>query len=307
MKYLKLGLPIAALGFLTACAGGFKKNENGLKYHMVTETGGKKPVDGDVISIHFNYSVVTKSGKDSVIYNTRESGQAVRLQVTKPTYKGSIEEGFAMLAAGDSADFQVNVDTLFIKTQHMPTPTFVKNGTDATFHVKMMKIESKAEMDAANAKAMAERQKLAATAAAAEPKAIADYLKANNINVKPTTNGVYVQTIKMGTGPVAANGKTVTFNYVGRFLDGKVFDTNIAEEAKKANIYNGSRPYEAVSVPLGQNQLIKGWEEGMTGMKQGGKVLMVIPSAQAYGENGAANVIPPNTPLAFEVELVSVK
>jgi FKBP-type peptidyl-prolyl cis-trans isomerase FkpA len=98
-----------------------------------------------------------------------------------------------------------------------------------------------------------------------------------------------VQDISVGTGATAANGDTVNVNYVGAFLNGTIFD-------------QGNIP----AVQLGAHQVIAGFEQGIVGMRVGGVRLLVIPSELAYGASGRGS-IPPNTPLQFQVQLVSIQ
>ena len=109
-----------------------------------------------------------------------------------------------------------------------------------------------------------------------------------------TTSGLIYEETTAGTGTQAAAGKTVKVHYTGKFLDGKVFDSSVSRG-------------ESIEFVLGQGRVIKGWDEGIALMKVGGKALLTIPPALAYGERGAGGVIPPNATLVFEVELVSVK
>ncbi len=103
---------------------------------------------------------------------------------------------------------------------------------------------------------------------------------------------------KIGTGPAAVAGQTVTVNYTG-WLDagggkhGKMFDTSV-----------GKAPFV---FPLGGGQVIPGWDAGVVGMKVGGRRTLLIPAAQGYGERGAGDDIPPNAPLVFDVELLKVE
>jgi FKBP-type peptidyl-prolyl cis-trans isomerase FkpA len=99
---------------------------------------------------------------------------------------------------------------------------------------------------------------------------------------------------QVGTGAVAQAGKTVVVHYTGWLLDGTKFDSS-----KDRN-----QPF---SFPLGSGQVIKGWDEGVAGMKVGGKRTLVIPPELGYGARGAGGVIPPNATLKFEVELLDVK
>ena len=99
---------------------------------------------------------------------------------------------------------------------------------------------------------------------------------------------------QVGTGTEAQAGKTVSVHYTGWLLDGTKFDSS-----KDRN-----QPF---SFPLGRGQVIKGWDEGVAGMKVGGKRTLVIPPDLGYGARGAGGVIPPNATLLFEVELLAVR
>lgn len=101
----------------------------------------------------------------------------------------------------------------------------------------------------------------------------------------------------VGTGAEAVAGKTVTVNYVGTLKDGKVFDTNTDAS------FGHQKPFDFV---LGNGEVIKGWDQGVAGMKVGGKRKLVIPPDLAYGPQ-AMGGIPANSDLVFDVELLGVK
>jgi FKBP-type peptidyl-prolyl cis-trans isomerase FkpA len=109
-----------------------------------------------------------------------------------------------------------------------------------------------------------------------------------------TSSGLkYVDQV-VGTGEVAVAGKTASVHYTGWLENGKQFDSSV----------DRGQPF---SFPLGGGRVIKGWDEGVQGMKVGGKRKLTIPSDLGYGSRGAGGVIPPNATLIFDVELLGVR
>lgn len=130
---------------------------------------------------------------------------------------------------------------------------------------------------------------LAAVAQAADPVAAKSAAEAG---ATTTASGLVYRALKEGTGASPAATDTVRVHYKGTFADGKEFDSS----------YSRGQPAE---FPL--NRVIKCWTEGVQKMKVGGKAKLTCPAAIAYGERGAGGVIPPNTTLLFEVELLAIK
>ena len=109
-----------------------------------------------------------------------------------------------------------------------------------------------------------------------------------------TATGLQYWDIKVGTGAVAEKGKTVSMEYTGWLTDGKKFDSNVGS----------GKPF---SLRLGAGQVIKGWDEGIVGMKVGGKRQLKIPPQLGYGAQGYPGAIPPNATLIFDVTLLGVQ
>jgi FKBP-type peptidyl-prolyl cis-trans isomerase len=109
-----------------------------------------------------------------------------------------------------------------------------------------------------------------------------------------TPDGLKITEVKKGDGAEAKKGQNVEVHYTGTLRDGKKFDSS----------RDRNQPFR---FKLGAGQVIKGWDEGIAGMKVGGKRILVIPSKLAYGPAGRPPVIPPDAELTFDVELLGVK
>ncbi|MBI1859593.1 MAG: FKBP-type peptidyl-prolyl cis-trans isomerase [Deltaproteobacteria bacterium] len=108
-----------------------------------------------------------------------------------------------------------------------------------------------------------------------------------------TAGGLKLEDVKAGTGPEAVSGKEVTVHYTGKLTDGKKFDSSLDRK----------QPFKFI---LGAGQVISGWDKGVAGMKVGGKRKLTIPPDMGYGKNGVPGVIPPDSTLVFDVELLAV-
>ena len=110
---------------------------------------------------------------------------------------------------------------------------------------------------------------------------------------KTTTSGLQYWDLVVGTGATAVAGKPVRVHYTGWLTNGTKFDSSVDRN-------------EPFVFSLGAGQVVKGWDEGVAGMKVGGKRQLRIPPALGYGARGAGGVIPPNATLIFDVELLQV-
>ena len=111
------------------------------------------------------------------------------------------------------------------------------------------------------------------------------------IEIVTTPSGLQYADTQVGTGATAEAGQMISMYYTGYLMDASVFDSNTSGEG--------------FSFPLGGRQVIAGWDEGIVGMKEGGKRRLIIPAELAYGAGGRGQ-IPPNATLVFDVELVKI-
>lgn len=109
-----------------------------------------------------------------------------------------------------------------------------------------------------------------------------------------TASGLKYVDVVVGKGAAPVKGKGVTVHYTGTLENGKKFDSSV----------DRGRPFSFV---IGVGQVIQGWDEGVMGMKVGGKRKLIIPASLGYGARGAGGVIPPNATLLFDVELLDVQ
>lgn len=109
-----------------------------------------------------------------------------------------------------------------------------------------------------------------------------------------TINGMTIETVKEGTGEAIVSGKTAVVDYVGKLTDGTIFDAS-------------ERHGQSFSFPLGAGMVIKGWDQGVLGMKVGETRILTIPPELAYGDRAVGGIIPANATLVFEVTLRDIK
>jgi FKBP-type peptidyl-prolyl cis-trans isomerase FkpA len=108
-----------------------------------------------------------------------------------------------------------------------------------------------------------------------------------------TESGLIIEDVAVGDGGVAEAGQYVSVHYTGWLTDGKKFDSSL----------DRNTPFD---FGLGRREVIAGWDEGVQGMRIGGKRKLTIPPQLGYGARGAGGVIPPNATLVFEVELLGI-
>jgi FKBP-type peptidyl-prolyl cis-trans isomerase FkpA len=278
----KIILSLICCTVIISCKPSFEKKDSGLEYRFI-EQNEKAPKArwGDILQVKMMY----KTSNDSVLFNSDAISDSFRIILKKPNWKGALEEGLVMMHIGDSAEFKVDAQLFYDKTLKKVRPDFIPIGSVITFFVRLEKITLLADYEKELTKA---KKKLGDE----ETEKINAYVVANNITVPKLISGAYyIETLK-GKGRQANSGNVVEIRYTGKFLDGKVFDSNI----------NKPKPW---SFKIGSDEAIDGISEALQRMHVGGKATAIIPSTSAYGERGYGPV-PPYTPLVFDIELVKV-
>lgn len=294
-------LALASLGVgLASCNGGFKKTDGGLLYEIHSTKNNPTIQTGDYVFLN----LVAKTDGDSVLFSTYDSGQEVHLAEQKPQSKSDIFSALQLLAEGDSATIKIPADSVFKKPQQRP-PSF--KGNFLVYDIKVEKVIAKGKL---SDQIFQDRitdyaKKMMAGLKDKEQGKIKAYIAHEKLNMTQTADSLYYQINQPGSGPVPAAGDTVVVNYVGRFLNDKIFDTSIKDTAVKAKKFDAARPYKPIHIVAGAHMVIPGWDEALLLLNKGSKATVVLPSKLAYGANGM-QIIGPYTPIAFTLEVVDI-
>lgn len=251
-------------------------------FYMTTKAGkGASVSAGSFANLH----IVAKSlGPQGVeLINTYNDGKSIDLEVGTGQLGIGFETGLMRMKVGEKATIIAPFNLAF---GAQGSRGFVAPFSTIVFDVELIKITSAEEM-------RIKAEKEAKESAAKELTVLSKYLADNNITTAPQASGLYYVETVAGTGKQAIAGKKVKVHYSGYLLDGTKFDSSV----------DRGEPFE---FGLGQGQVIPGWDEGISLMKEGGKAKLIIPSSLGYGPRGAGQAIPPNASLVFDVELIEV-
>ncbi|MCL2245961.1 MAG: FKBP-type peptidyl-prolyl cis-trans isomerase [Lentimicrobiaceae bacterium] len=276
-------LAFAVLG--TACSKypGFKKDKQGFYYKFYIENKKEvQPQIGDLVEM-----VHAMELKDSVLFEN----EPLTLKILESLFAGDVFAAIQKMHLGDSAIFIIDGKKFF---EYFIEQDYPFDSNDLYFTFKLNKILPKEEFEAMQAERTRQYEAIMEEYRLAEDSLINNYITTNKIKVKPTEEGIYFVKKVSGNGKAITNGSTVSVHYTGKFLDGYVFDSSIDSGA----------PF---TLTVGNGQVIPGWEKTLLLMKGGDKATVLIPSKLAYGSRGADYVIPPYTPLIFDMEIMSVE
>ncbi len=278
-------LVVVVMALISSCNGGSGAAEKitleggaTMTHHI--KTGNPTANPGDYVMFH----AYVRNG-DSLIFSTRQQGDEQMIQIPlqeDPNRQSSpVEEALSKMGAGDSATVAINIDTLAQK------PRGFENASEVLYDLAVTNVMSE---EAFNEKRKAERAGALDTLLQS---LVEEYKPGTPIELKETESGLEYLVLEEGAGAQPESGQQVKVHYRGVLLDGTTFDSSLSRG-------------EPIDFPIGQGQVIPGWDEGIGMLKEGAKAILVIPPDLGYGQRGAPPVIPPNADLVFYVELVGV-
>ncbi|MCF8246259.1 MAG: FKBP-type peptidyl-prolyl cis-trans isomerase [Saprospiraceae bacterium] len=300
MKKISFLLFAALAALVFACGDNSLVSPNGYKYVKHTNATGAAPNVGD-----YGYVHISVYQDDSLINSTYKMGRTVPITVPDLTQIPDEQKGvgkanpvadvLALMHVGDSISVEIPIDS----TMRSQSPG-LKDAKKLVYGIVLADVKNKEQYNAA---AMAERatQDEKANAMKGQEAAVAaqlggiikDYTAGKNKDkIKTTASGLKYLVLEEGAGKPAEAGKSVDVMYYGMLPNGEEFD-------------NSFKRGQEFSFPLGQGQVIKGWDEGIALLKEGSKAVLFIPSDLAYGDQGTGK-IPPKSELMFYVELHKV-
>jgi len=263
--------------FIASCGSDFETSDAGIKYRVLSHDDNERKIEaGEMLLVNLK---MTGEKSDSLLLETFKDNTPRYIPSDEPVLKSV----FAMLSKNDSVEIIVNADTLFQKSFGVEKPESMKNEENVKFIIKIVDIFSKSELKEKS-------QEQVGQLSAKDSVSLSNYV-ATLKDVKTTPSGLMYIVEKEGTGKQAAKGDKVSMKYRGYFVNGETFDENLNRE-----------PLDFV---LGLGQVIPGWEEGVSLMKEGAKYKLIIPWQLAYGERGSGPILP-CTSLIFDVELLKI-
>ncbi|WP_316814182.1 FKBP-type peptidyl-prolyl cis-trans isomerase [Pedobacter heparinus] len=277
----------------------FQKGQGGMWYIIHDDKSGDTINVGDYTKL----SMIQKRHDGRVVYNSNDYDNRPIVKFREESaFRGDFFTGLGLLSEGDSATIKVSLDSIGkVKGTHVNTGKFLE------YSVKIHKVIHRGNLnDSLFNKAINDFYlKEAELAKAQEPAKISRYLKINNLKPEQSSSGLMYLIREKGIGKPASREDTVEVNATLRCFSGKVFDTNLAENAKQGGIFNQLLPYKPMKYPLSMLNPTSGFYEALITFPKGTKVLLIVPSKLAYGANPFRE-LQPYTPLLCDIEILDI-
>lgn len=273
----------------------YRMSATGLNFYMAEDKEGPQARMGQLVSL--NMSIQDANGK--FLKNTFQDPKPLMFPVKYSAFEGDIYEAVSLMSEGDSTLFLISADSMYKHIFRKEMPADLKSGSMLDVRIRVFKIWDQEER-------INELEKHADTLVSAEEKArrvkenqeIEKYWAGLGYELNKTKSGVYWTYFSEGKGEkIAETGTTVIMNFTGKLLNGAQFETSYDEEGN-------DRP---VFFLLGRHDVILGWEDVAEGKKEGDRVFCVVPSHLAFGAQAKGNIIPANSTLVFELDIMGVR
>ena len=238
---------------------------------------------GDYVTANIAYITMN----DSVFFSGIR-----KFKLAEPDFPGSIDKCFTLMCKHDSMQFIISALDFFEKTLQNIVPDYLSADGKMKIAIHLLDVQTTDEY---------EREKEAflhwiEDLGEYEKVLLKQYIRDAKIEIPPMEDGIYYIVQQTGMGPLVASGDTVVIHYEGSFLNGKLFDSTRRRNDPLQFVYGH------------QWQVIGGLEKAIGKMHEGDKALVIIPSELAFGAKGSVvGIVPPFTPVVFEIELINVK
>jgi len=280
-------------GIFTSCGRselrGFSRTETGIHYKFYVKTDNPRAQIGDIIVAEIWVYV-----GDQLEFSNAGMPEPL-FQVIPPMHEGDLMEALMMVGRGDSVKFAFCLETL---RRHNPG---MMEDPDNDFLFYTIKIDGVYTEEEFEIRMQMEQM----IGEAIEAEMLAAFLAEEGITARPNDDGVYVIVTNRGTGARATTGRMIQMHYVGRLIDGTVFDTSLEDVAREYGLFTPMRQYTPLEFPVGVGQVIPGMDNVLVDMRAGTRATLIIPSNMAYGGR-AMDMIPAFSTLIFDIELVAV-
>jgi FKBP-type peptidyl-prolyl cis-trans isomerase FkpA len=285
---------------LSACTGSNKSNSD-VQCEIIENKAGARIKEYDFISL--NYILRTQEGK--VLSSSGKFDQRPLLMFrTKPYFKGDLNSALGELSEGDSAIIKLSLDSMRLKMNYHITAD--SKSKYLVYEVRINKVITRGKLNdqMLNQNFEQLKEQEIYKAKISEDKKISDYITAKHLQPQSTVSGLRYTLLKNGNGFKTADGDTALVNYTLSSLDGKVFETNRKDIAKRNGVYYAQGYYKPLKTPVNQKSGT-GFTEAASMFTKGSKTTVIIPSKLAYGKYGKRS-IDPYTPLLCEMEIVDI-
>ena len=257
---------------------------SGLVFIPLKKGYGKKPDTGEMCRVYLKVEVLD----GDLLYNNFEKGDPIDVEYGKGFDTEGFMEGLGKLKVGGKAKLIVPSEIGVGERGMQGVPAF----TTLVYEIQLDDIKSVEEVKKDRAERKKAKEAEIARLKEIEPERIQKYLITNNVQQQPTESGLYVIELITGNGEKPVNGDVVKLHYTLFSIEGEKLDSSYDRD-------------EPIQVTLNQNQVIKGWEEGIQTLREGGKSRFILPSSLAYGKGQNGKILP-YSPLIFEIELLEI-